>query len=403
MTRTLQALLPGLLPVLLLVLLLPRAALARGAVLTGRVTNAETGAALADVVVTAQSPALPSEHIVVTDAQGVYLVEDLPAGAYTLHFEGPQLAPFRRAGVGLTAGTQTLFDVQLAPSDEEEPVYGCGPPPSPEQVLSGDSLEGYSSPMVTSALLAHGVLPDGREVRVEDFASQYMPWEGDAPPIGHARFAVHLDGFPSPATPGDHVLRLGLRARELLDEPWLVARDVTMEVAFDPAVVSHVRRPSGEARPLADGGTADAPLVLGEAHSGEAHSELYEVRLRPGARAFSLGTVRLRFTDAGTGLEGVEAFPLPRRNVRPSFLEAAPATRLLYVAVAFAEKLAGAPGVPAPSWPRLRALWGDVGGLLHRGQRVQELGEDLARAEALAEGPQGRPGSAAFDPRPPVR
>jgi outer membrane receptor protein involved in Fe transport len=94
--------------------------------ITGTVTNAENKKPVADVVVTAQSPALPSEQIVVTDAKGQYTVENLPPGTYTLRFEGPQYRPFSRAGVAVRAGTPVRFDVQLAPDELQEEVIVTG-------------------------------------------------------------------------------------------------------------------------------------------------------------------------------------------------------------------------------------------------------------------------------------
>jgi outer membrane receptor protein involved in Fe transport len=94
--------------------------------ITGTVTNAENNKPVADVVVTAESPALPSEQIVVTNAKGQYTVENLPPGTYTLRFEGPQYRPFSRAGVAVRAGTPVRFDVQLAPDELQEEVIVTG-------------------------------------------------------------------------------------------------------------------------------------------------------------------------------------------------------------------------------------------------------------------------------------
>src|SRR5512143_1663217 len=58
-----------------------------GAVLTGTVVDASTRAPLQNVVVTATSPALQGEQVVVTDETGTYRVPQLPAGTYALRFE----------------------------------------------------------------------------------------------------------------------------------------------------------------------------------------------------------------------------------------------------------------------------------------------------------------------------
>src|SRR4030095_11684149 len=82
---------PGRLRALLVTaaMLLSPAALAQGStsVLTGNVIDSSTRAPVADVVVTATSPGLQGEQVVVTDASGLYRVPQLPSGTYTLRFE----------------------------------------------------------------------------------------------------------------------------------------------------------------------------------------------------------------------------------------------------------------------------------------------------------------------------
>jgi hypothetical protein len=69
---------------LLCQLLAPRAAWAQlgTGVLTGRVVDVSTQQPVVDVVVTATSPALQGEQIVVTDASGTYRIPNLPPGLY---------------------------------------------------------------------------------------------------------------------------------------------------------------------------------------------------------------------------------------------------------------------------------------------------------------------------------
>jgi hypothetical protein len=64
--------------------------------LTGTVVDAATKAPVADVVVTATSPSLQGEQVVVTDGSGLYRVPQLPPGTYSLRFEKETYRPYSR-------------------------------------------------------------------------------------------------------------------------------------------------------------------------------------------------------------------------------------------------------------------------------------------------------------------
>lgn len=83
--------------------------------LTGKVTDAATGAPVADVVVTATSEQLQGEQIVVTDASGTFHIPTLPPGEYTLRYEGDTYRPFSRSGIALRASVTLRADAQLLP------------------------------------------------------------------------------------------------------------------------------------------------------------------------------------------------------------------------------------------------------------------------------------------------
>ena len=53
--------------------------------------------------VTATSPSLQGEQVVVTDSTGLYRVPQLPPGTYTLRFEKESYRPFARAGIEVAA------------------------------------------------------------------------------------------------------------------------------------------------------------------------------------------------------------------------------------------------------------------------------------------------------------
>jgi len=113
-------------------LLCSAAALAQGStsVLTGNVIDSSTRAPVADVVVTATSPSLQGEQVVVTDASGLYRVPQLPPGSYTLRFEKETYRPYSRTGIDVAADRTLRLNVELLPEVAGvETVTVVGTPP----------------------------------------------------------------------------------------------------------------------------------------------------------------------------------------------------------------------------------------------------------------------------------
>jgi hypothetical protein len=84
-------------------------------VLTGNVVDAATKAPVGDVVVTATSPGLQGEQVVVTDATGLYRIPQLPPGTYTLRFEKESYRPFSRTGIDVSPDRTLRLNVELLP------------------------------------------------------------------------------------------------------------------------------------------------------------------------------------------------------------------------------------------------------------------------------------------------
>src|SRR5215813_4467272 len=84
-------------------------------VLTGNVVDAATKAPVGDVVVTATSPGLQGEQVVVTDATGLYRIPQLPPGTYTLRFEKETYRPFTRTGIDVASDRTLRLNVELLP------------------------------------------------------------------------------------------------------------------------------------------------------------------------------------------------------------------------------------------------------------------------------------------------
>jgi hypothetical protein len=99
-------------------------------VLTGTVVDASSKKPAADVVVTATSPALQGEEVVVTDSSGFYRIPNLPPGVYTLRLEKEQFKPYSRPGIDLRSESTLRLNAELLPEalkSEEVVVQGRAP------------------------------------------------------------------------------------------------------------------------------------------------------------------------------------------------------------------------------------------------------------------------------------
>ena len=100
-------------------------------VLTGTVLDASTKVPVADVVVTATSPSLVGEQVVVTDSSGSYRVPQLPPGTYSLRFEKETYRPYSRAGIDVPADRTLRLNVELLPETAgQETITVVGTPPT---------------------------------------------------------------------------------------------------------------------------------------------------------------------------------------------------------------------------------------------------------------------------------
>ncbi len=131
MARMLKPRLHSLLCCVLLLLAVPAPALA-DSVIIGQVVSAEDKKPLHDVVVTATSPNLQGEQIVVTDAQGQYRIPKLPPGVYTLRFDREAFKPFSRSEIQLRLDRTIRVNVELLPDSFSENIDLTARPPTIE-------------------------------------------------------------------------------------------------------------------------------------------------------------------------------------------------------------------------------------------------------------------------------
>lgn len=135
--------------------------------LAGTVVDAQTLQPLADVVVTATSPALQGEQAAITEASGHYLLSRLPPGTYTLRFHGAGHQPQVREGVVLRLEQTVRFNVQLLPEGLETTLELAGEAPTLDV---GSHTRGLSVTHEALQLLPL-VAPAGRSGAARSFES----------------------------------------------------------------------------------------------------------------------------------------------------------------------------------------------------------------------------------------
>ena len=111
-------------------LLYGTAAYAQNSTIVGTVVGAGDKKPAADVVVTATSPNLQGEQVVVTDEQGQYRIPQLPPGTYTLRFEKDgTFNAFTRSDIQLRLNRTIRVNVEMLPSGVSiDEVITAAPP-----------------------------------------------------------------------------------------------------------------------------------------------------------------------------------------------------------------------------------------------------------------------------------
>jgi Ca-activated chloride channel homolog len=126
----------------------------------------------------------------------------------------------------------------------------------------------------------------------------------------------------------------------------VIAKDVKIQVEFDPKVVRRYRLVGYENRDIADKDFRDDKVDAGEIGAGHSVTAVYEVELT-GEKA-PLGTVRIR-AKAPNGTEAAEqAFPFEQRMLRATLDGASPDFRFALAVAASADVLRGSPS--AQGW-----------------------------------------------------
>lgn len=118
-------------PMLALLLATTASAQSTNGQLQGKAVDAVTQAALVDVVVTATSPALQGEQVVVTDTEGEFQIPNLPPGTYLLHLEKEGYKPLNQTDLVVRIDKTIRVTLQLPPESlKAEEVVVLGKPPT---------------------------------------------------------------------------------------------------------------------------------------------------------------------------------------------------------------------------------------------------------------------------------
>ncbi len=96
--------------------------------INGAVTDS-SGAAVAQVEVTAEGAALPTAQTTLSDAQGLYRFATLPSGTYKVTFKAPGFAVMVRDGIKLDIGFTATVNITMGVATQQQTVNVSGESP----------------------------------------------------------------------------------------------------------------------------------------------------------------------------------------------------------------------------------------------------------------------------------
>ncbi|MBL0219692.1 MAG: VWA domain-containing protein [Myxococcales bacterium] len=143
----------------------------------------------------------------------------------------------------------------------------------------------------------------------------------------------------------------------------VVAKDVKLQVDFDPNLVAKYRLVGYENRDIKDEQFRDDSVDAGEIGAGHQVTALYELQLTPAAQLSPgpLATVRIRHKTP-EGQQATEAAFAMTSAPAPSFESAAPDLRFAFAVAAFADVLRGADEAKGWSLDRIAQVARDAQG-----------------------------------------
>jgi Ca-activated chloride channel family protein len=161
----------------------------------------------------------------------------------------------------------------------------------------------------------------------------------------------------------------------------VLARDVKLQVEFDPRIVSRWRLLGYENRRLRSEEFDDDGAAGGAIGPGHSVTALYEIKFH--GPIADLGWFRARYKGPDGRGSRVEALRLDASIVSPEYSAAPGSARLAHVVAAFAEKLRGSYWVRKLRYDDLLALHAELPVALRESESVRELAKLIAEARAL--------------------
>jgi Ca-activated chloride channel family protein len=162
----------------------------------------------------------------------------------------------------------------------------------------------------------------------------------------------------------------------------VIAKDVKLQLEFNPEAVERYRLLGFENRALRREDFANDRVDAGELGAGHAVTAVYEMKLKSRAPKF-FATFRARYKQPRGGESALVEKALPTEVVRDSVNASSGPTRLSLVAAGFAEKLRGSYWARNLSWDELLATWDSLPGALKDREQSQELHRLILTAKRL--------------------
>lgn len=161
-----------------------------------------------------------------------------------------------------------------------------------------------------------------------------------------------------------------------------IAKDVKIQVEFNPDAVRRYRLIGYENRDIADKDFRNDAVDAGEIGSGQTATALYELELRPGDKS-PLGTVYVRYKDPDGAMVSEFSQPLKRELVQQRSPQTDPRFYLAACVAEFAEILRGSEHARGSKLAKLEQTLIPVAAALPLDQKVQELLLLVQKAQGL--------------------